>query len=159
SHQTTGRPPGGGRCGRRDSVLATAPPGGRLASWHLSSWPTSRLPRPRGRALVADDNSPFLHSSIRDLIRHKVRQMGGCPSTSSKPACGSICDFFRHLVREPGRGGIGASFSPRRNPMSRELYRYTFAPEVPPEEVEATLLLALFAVESLHGEAQVRLDA
>jgi len=43
--------------------------------------------------------------------------------------------------------------------MSRELYRYTFAPEVPPEEVEATLLLALFAVESLHGEAQVRLDA
>src|SRR4051794_7912658 len=43
--------------------------------------------------------------------------------------------------------------------MTQELYRYTFAAEVPAEEVEASLLLALFAVESLHGEAQTRLDA
>jgi hypothetical protein len=43
--------------------------------------------------------------------------------------------------------------------MSRELYRFTFAPEVSLQEVEASLVLALFAVESLHGEAQVRLDA
>lgn len=43
--------------------------------------------------------------------------------------------------------------------MSREIYRYTFEPSVDIEEVEASLLLALLATESLHGEAQVRLDA
>jgi hypothetical protein len=43
--------------------------------------------------------------------------------------------------------------------MNKEHYRYVFAPTVPPEEVEGSLLLALFAAESLHGEAQVCLDA
>lgn len=43
--------------------------------------------------------------------------------------------------------------------MSRELYRYSFPPHVPIEEVEATLLLAIWGTESLHGEAQTRLDA
>jgi hypothetical protein len=43
--------------------------------------------------------------------------------------------------------------------MTRALYRYTFKPEVPLEEVEASLLLAIFAAESLYGEAAVRLDA
>ncbi len=43
--------------------------------------------------------------------------------------------------------------------MSRDLYRYSFASEVPLEEVEASIVLALFAVESLHGEAQTKLDA
>ncbi|HEY7159466.1 MAG TPA: hypothetical protein VH575_36305 [Gemmataceae bacterium] len=43
--------------------------------------------------------------------------------------------------------------------MSRELYRFVFVADVPVEEVEASLLLAIFAVESLHGEAQTRLDA
>jgi len=43
--------------------------------------------------------------------------------------------------------------------MSQTLYRYLFTAELPLEEIEATVLLALFAVESLHGEAQVRLDA
>src|SRR5687768_16779156 len=43
--------------------------------------------------------------------------------------------------------------------MSKELYRYSFPPQVPVEEIEATLLLALWGAESLHGEAQVRLDA
>ncbi len=43
--------------------------------------------------------------------------------------------------------------------MRAEVYRYVFAPEVPLEEVEWSLLLALFGVESLHGEAQTRLDA
>jgi hypothetical protein len=43
--------------------------------------------------------------------------------------------------------------------MNRELYRYTFGPELPLEEAEASLVLSLFAVGSLHGEAQVRLDA
>jgi hypothetical protein len=43
--------------------------------------------------------------------------------------------------------------------MSQTLYRYLFAPEVPLEEIEATVLLALFAAESPHGETQVRLDA
>ena len=43
--------------------------------------------------------------------------------------------------------------------MTRELYRYTFKAHVPIEEIEASLVLAIFATESLHGEAQVRLDA
>ncbi len=43
--------------------------------------------------------------------------------------------------------------------MNKELYRYTFPPHVPLEEIEATLLLALWGAESLHGETQVRLDA
>jgi hypothetical protein len=43
--------------------------------------------------------------------------------------------------------------------MSKELYRYSFPPQVPVEEIEATLLLALWGAESLHGESQVRLDA
>lgn len=43
--------------------------------------------------------------------------------------------------------------------MTNGRYRYSFPPEVPVAEVEATLLLALWGAESLHGEAQVRLDA
>jgi hypothetical protein len=43
--------------------------------------------------------------------------------------------------------------------MNKELYRYTFPPHVPLEEIEATLLLALWGAESLHGQTQVRLDA
>ena len=39
------------------------------------------------------------------------------------------------------------------------LYRYLFQPGVPKAEVEASLLLAVIAVEGLHGEAQTRLDA
>jgi hypothetical protein len=43
--------------------------------------------------------------------------------------------------------------------MSQELYRYSFVPDVPFEDVEASLLLAVLAAECLHGESQVRLDA
>jgi hypothetical protein len=43
--------------------------------------------------------------------------------------------------------------------MTTDLYRYQFAEDVLIEEVEATIVLSLFAVESLHGEAQTRLDA
>jgi hypothetical protein len=43
--------------------------------------------------------------------------------------------------------------------MSAEVYRYSFASSVPFEEIEASLLLAVMAAESLHGQAQVRLDA
>lgn len=43
--------------------------------------------------------------------------------------------------------------------MKTDTYCYTFAPDVSLEEVEASLLLALFGVESLHGESQTRLDA
>ena len=42
--------------------------------------------------------------------------------------------------------------------MARNIYRYTFTQAVPPEEIEASLLLAVLATESLHGECQVRLD-
>jgi hypothetical protein len=43
--------------------------------------------------------------------------------------------------------------------MTKELYRYEFTSDVPLEEIEASLLLAVWAAESLHGEVQVRLDA
>ena len=43
--------------------------------------------------------------------------------------------------------------------MTKDLYRYVFTPDAPIEEVEASLLLAILATESLHGESQVRLDA
>jgi hypothetical protein len=43
--------------------------------------------------------------------------------------------------------------------MRLEIFRYTFAPSVPSEELEATLVLAILATESLHGASQVRLDA
>ena len=42
--------------------------------------------------------------------------------------------------------------------MTKELYRYVFTPEVPIEEIEASLLLAILATTSLHGKSQVQLD-
>jgi hypothetical protein len=42
--------------------------------------------------------------------------------------------------------------------MTKDIYRYSFPPPVPLDEVEATLLLAIWGAESLHGESQVRLD-
>lgn len=42
--------------------------------------------------------------------------------------------------------------------MSPDVYRYEFLPVVPIGEVEQTLLLAIIATESLHGESQARLD-
>jgi hypothetical protein len=42
--------------------------------------------------------------------------------------------------------------------MTRDVYRYEFRDEVPAVEVEATLVLSIFGVESLHGESQTRLD-
>ena len=41
----------------------------------------------------------------------------------------------------------------------RSVYRITFTIPVDMEAVEETLLLAIFAVSCLHGEAAVRLDA
>ena len=43
--------------------------------------------------------------------------------------------------------------------MTPEVYRTTFAPGVPREDVEASLLLAIWGTQSLHGEVQARLDA
>jgi hypothetical protein len=43
--------------------------------------------------------------------------------------------------------------------MTPEVYRFEFSEALPTEEIEATLTLAILATESLHGEAQVRLDA
>lgn len=43
--------------------------------------------------------------------------------------------------------------------MAKNIYRYKFIDTAPPEEIEASLLLAVLATESLHGESQVRLDA
>ena len=42
--------------------------------------------------------------------------------------------------------------------MTTEIYRYDFAGEVPTEDIEASLLLAVWSCEALHGEAQTRLD-
>jgi hypothetical protein len=43
--------------------------------------------------------------------------------------------------------------------MTQQLFRYTFQHAIPIEKIEASLVLAVLATESLHGEAQVRLDA
>lgn len=43
--------------------------------------------------------------------------------------------------------------------MTSEVYRYNFVPGLPLEDIEASLVLAIMSAESLHGEAQVRLDA
>lgn len=43
--------------------------------------------------------------------------------------------------------------------MSAVVYRYKFATNVPIEEIEASVVLAIMAAESLHGQTQVRLDA
>ena len=43
--------------------------------------------------------------------------------------------------------------------MTHDVYRYRFRPGAEMTDVEASLLLALVSAESLHGEAQVRLDA
>ena len=43
--------------------------------------------------------------------------------------------------------------------MGREVYRYSFSPAVPMAEAEESLLLAVLAAESLHGQSRVRMDA
>lgn len=43
--------------------------------------------------------------------------------------------------------------------MNRSIVRFAFDMSAPMSEVETTLRLALLAVESLHGEDRVRLDA
>jgi hypothetical protein len=47
------------------------------------------------------------------------------------------------------------------NPIGfgRTVYRYRFEPLVEMADIEASIVLAVFAAESLHGETQVRLDA
>lgn len=41
--------------------------------------------------------------------------------------------------------------------MSESLFRYEFVAPVSMDEIEATLLLAIFGTEALHGEARTRL--
>jgi hypothetical protein len=43
--------------------------------------------------------------------------------------------------------------------MALDVYRYGFSVDVSVEDLETSLLLAILSAESLHGEAQVRLDA
>jgi len=40
-----------------------------------------------------------------------------------------------------------------------ENYKYRFNTSVPPKDLEETFLLALMAVESLHGHSKVRMEA
>ncbi len=42
--------------------------------------------------------------------------------------------------------------------LPRTLYRYSFRPTVDLDEVEDSLLLAVFAAEGVHGHSQVRMD-
>jgi hypothetical protein len=39
-----------------------------------------------------------------------------------------------------------------------DFYRYEFGPTIPMDEVEASLVLAIFSAESLYGESRVRLE-
>jgi hypothetical protein len=42
--------------------------------------------------------------------------------------------------------------------MPNDVYRYTFSPSLDIAEVEATVMLAILATESLHGQSGVRLE-
>ena len=42
--------------------------------------------------------------------------------------------------------------------MTKELYRYEFHESADPDEIESTILLAVIAAESLHGQSRVRLE-
>lgn len=42
--------------------------------------------------------------------------------------------------------------------MTKQIYRFRFARTVPAKDIEDTLMLALMAVESLHGRARLRMD-
>ncbi len=42
--------------------------------------------------------------------------------------------------------------------MKKHIYRYRFARKVPARDIEETLMLALMAVESMHGRARLRMD-
>jgi len=43
--------------------------------------------------------------------------------------------------------------------MGREVLRYSFKDSVPASEIENTLLLAVLAIEGLHGQSRVRIEA
>ena len=43
--------------------------------------------------------------------------------------------------------------------MDRDIFRFQFESDVPLEEAEMSLHLAIFAIEGLWGQARVRLDA
>lgn len=43
--------------------------------------------------------------------------------------------------------------------MNDEIYRYEFESTVPLAEVEGSMVLALLAAESLHGETEVQISA
>jgi hypothetical protein len=42
--------------------------------------------------------------------------------------------------------------------MSKTVYRYQFENEVPLDQAEAALIMAIIAAEALHGQAEVRLS-
>ena len=42
--------------------------------------------------------------------------------------------------------------------MEKGIFKYTFTPEINIEEVESTLLLAVYAAEGLHGRSSVSMD-
>jgi hypothetical protein len=43
--------------------------------------------------------------------------------------------------------------------MIQESFHYRFAESVPEQELEETLMLAVLAVESLHGRSRVRMES
>jgi len=43
--------------------------------------------------------------------------------------------------------------------MTRDVYRYTFTETVPFQDVEATIVIALFGTTAIHGESRTRMDA
>lgn len=47
----------------------------------------------------------------------------------------------------------------RRRKTKNLIYRYTFRQNVDMHEIETSLLLAVFGLESLYGESRVRLEA
>jgi hypothetical protein len=46
----------------------------------------------------------------------------------------------------------------RNKTMKKHIYHYRFARTIPAREIEETLMLAVIAVESLHGRARLTMD-
>ena len=71
----------------------------------------------------------------------------------------NICEFptlwqvLRYVMVKNLKQQIGDSV------MNQETYRYTFESNIPYQEIEDSLMLAVMAAESLHGRSPVRLDA
>jgi hypothetical protein len=54
---------------------------------------------------------------------------------------------------------LKTNFQGGKHPMSEKVYRYSFSNKLDIQDIEDSLLLAVFVAECLHGRSRMRLDA